>query len=83
MNKERVGIVLSDKMAKTRVVQVERLVSHPKYGKVMTARKKFYAHDELNQSKAGDKVRIQETRPLSRLKRWKVVEIYKSDTVAK
>lgn len=78
MIKERVGTVLSDKMSKTRVIQVERLVRHPKYGKILKVRKKFYAHDEQNQSKAGDKVRIQETRPLSRLKRWKVVEIYKA-----
>lgn len=75
MIKERVGIVVSDKTAKTRVIRTERLVRHPLYKKVLRARKKFYAHDEINQSKIGDRVRIQETRPLSRLKRWNVVEI--------
>lgn len=77
MIKERVGVVVSDKMAKTRVVRIERTVRHAKYGKIMKIRKRFYAHDEANQSKAGDRVRIQEVRPLSRLKRWKVLEILK------
>ena len=77
MIKERVGIVMSDKMNKTRVVRTERTVSHRLYGKVMKVRKKFYAHDEQNVSKAGDRVRIQETRPLSKLKCWKVVEVLK------
>ena len=77
MRKELMGTVLSDKMAKTRVVRVDRLVRHDLYRKVLKVRNKFYAHDEQNLSKAGDKVRIQETRPLSRLKRWKIVEILK------
>ena len=77
MRKELMGTVLSDKMAKTRVVRVDRLVRHPLYKKVEKVRNKFYAHDEQNLSKTGDKVRIQETRPLSRLKRWKIVEILK------
>lgn len=77
MRKEKVGLVLSDKMNKTRVVRVERLARHPLYKKTLRIRKKYYVHDEQNQSKAGDKVRIQETRPLSSTKRWKVVEIIK------
>ena len=77
MRREQVGVVLSDKMQKTRVVQVERLVRHPKYKKVLKFKSKFYAHDEQNKSKAGDFVRIQETRPLSRSKRWQVTEILK------
>ena len=77
MNKERIGVVVSDKMSKTRVVQVERLISHPLYKKVLKSRKKFYVHDETNESKVGDKVRILETRPLSRLKRWKLAEVIK------
>ena len=77
MRKELEGTVMSDKMAKTRVVRVDRLVRHDLYKKVLKVRNKFYAHDEQNLSKTGDKVRIQETRPLSRLKRWKIVEILK------
>lgn len=77
MLREQVGVVLSDKMAKTRVVQVERLVQHALYRKTMKLRSKFYAHDEKNESKSGDKVRIRESRPLSRTKRWTVVEILK------
>jgi len=67
-----VGIVTSDKMNKTRVVVVERRVSHGKYGKYMTKRTKFKAHDEKNETKTGDKVEIVESRPLSRDKRWRV-----------
>ena len=77
MRKEMVGVVTSDKMAKTRAVVVNRLVQHPLYGKTMKLRSKFYAHDEKNESKTGDKVRIEACRPLSRLKRWRVVEILK------
>ena len=77
MKRERVGIVVSDKMRKTRVIQVERLVRHSLYRKVSKERNEFYAHDEQNESKTGDQVRIRESRPLSRLKRWKVVEIIK------
>ena len=71
------GVITSDKMAKTRVVRVDRLVQHPLYKKTMKLRSKFYAHDEKNESKAGDKVRIEMCRPLSRLKRWRVAEILK------
>lgn len=73
--KEKIGVVVSDKMDKTVVVQVERRVSHPLYKKIVKKRKKFYAHDEKNECKTGDLVKIVETRPLSRLKRWKVSEI--------
>lgn len=73
--KERVGEVISNKMAKTIVVRVERRFPHPQYRKVITAYTKFYAHDEKNEAKPGDRVRIQETRPLSKLKRWRLVEV--------
>ncbi len=71
---EMVGIVTSDKMQKTVVVTIERLVRHPKYERVVKRRSRFMAHDELG-ARVGDKVRIMETRPLSRHKRWRVVEI--------
>lgn len=71
---ERIGVVSSDKMMKTVVVRVDRLVKHPIYRKYVRRRKKFMAHDELG-AKIGDKVRIMETRPLSARKRWRVVEI--------
>src|SRR5437899_3152744 len=64
--KERVGEVISSKMAKTIIVRVERRFPHPKFKKVMTGYKKFYAHDERSEAKVGDRVRIEETRPLSR-----------------
>jgi small subunit ribosomal protein S17 len=73
--KTRVGVVVSDKMQKTVVVAVERRVPHPVYGKMVTRTSKFKAHDEENASKVGDRVRIMETRPLSKDKRWRVVEI--------
>lgn len=73
--KERVGEVVSNKMAKTIVVRVERRFPHPQYRKVMTQYTKFYAHDEQNEAKPGDRVRIQETRPLSKLKCWRLVEV--------
>ncbi len=73
--KERVGFVVSDKMDKTIVVRVDRRVRHPRYEKVLTRSARFYAHDEKNQAKIGDRVRIAETRPLSRLKRWRLVEV--------
>jgi len=73
--KQRVGEVVSDKMAKTIVVQIERRFSHAKFSKVVTAYKKLYAHDEKCEAKLGDQVRIEETRPLSRTKRWRLVEI--------
>jgi small subunit ribosomal protein S17 len=74
--KELVGIVVSDKMQKTVVVAVENRSAHGKYGKVVVRTKKYKAHDEENQCKPGDRVRIQETRPLSRTKRWNVAEIF-------
>ncbi|MCW5554063.1 MAG: 30S ribosomal protein S17 [Verrucomicrobiae bacterium] len=73
--KERVGEVIVSKMAKTIVVRVERRFPHPRFKKVVTAYKKLYAHDEKSEAKVGDRVRIEETRPLSRLKRWRLVEI--------
>ncbi|MFN3978557.1 MAG: 30S ribosomal protein S17 [Sulfurihydrogenibium azorense] len=73
--KEFVGKVVSNKMDKTVVVAVERKFPHPLYGKQVKKTKKFYAHDEENKCKEGDIVRIRETRPLSKLKRWIVVEI--------
>ena len=73
--KVRIGVVVSDKMDKTVVVMTEYLKMHPKYKKYIRQRKKFYAHDEENQCREGDLVKIMETRPLSKLKRWRVVEI--------
>ncbi|MFN3761628.1 MAG: 30S ribosomal protein S17 [Anaerolineae bacterium] len=73
--KRLIGRVVSDKMQKTVVVQVERTRRHPLYGKVVRVRKKYYAHDEENSCHTGDLVRIVESRPLSRLKRWVVEEI--------
>jgi len=73
--KERVGEVVSDKMDKTIVVRVERRFRHLRFKKVVTAYSKFYAHDEKNEAKVGDRVRIQETRPLSRTKCWRLVEV--------
>ena len=73
--KERVGDVVSDRMNKTIVVRVERRFRHPQFKKVVTAYSKFYAHDEKNEAKVGDRVRIQETRPLSKTKSWRLVEI--------
>ena len=73
--KVRVGLVVSDKMQKTVVVKVDRRVPHPIYGKMVTRSTRLKAHDEENTCKVGDTVRIQETRPLSKDKRWRVVEI--------
>jgi small subunit ribosomal protein S17 len=73
--KTRVGQVVSDKMQKTVVVSIERRVEHPVYGKMVRRTKKLKAHDEQNEAKTGDTVRIMETRPLSKDKRWRVVEI--------
>ena len=75
VRKERTGIVVSDAMDKTVVVQAERRITHPVYGKVMRRSKKYYAHDEKNEAKKGDQVVIAETRPLSKTKRWRLVEI--------
>jgi small subunit ribosomal protein S17 len=73
--KTRTGVVVSDKMQKTVVVEIERRVPHPVYGKMVTRTKRVKAHDEENTAKTGDMVRIAETRPLSKDKRWRVVEI--------
>jgi small subunit ribosomal protein S17 len=77
LRKERIGTVVSNKMAKTVVVSTTTRVPHPKFGKIVKHVKKFYAHDEEGKAQPGDKVRITETRPLSKLKRWRVVEILK------
>lgn len=76
--KERIGLVVSNKMEKTVVVAVESRVQHPKYGKIMVRTKRYKAHDEENSCKEGDRVRISETRPMSRHKRWTVAEILSS-----
>ena len=73
--KTEIGVVTSDKMNKTRRVELERLVPHPKYGKFLRRRTVCHAHDETNQSHVGDTVEIMETRPLSKLKRWRIVRI--------
>ena len=75
MRKERVGVVVSDKMDKTIVVAIRTRVKHPLYGKIMNRTKKFKAHDEENQCGIGDTVKIMETRPLSKEKHWRLVEI--------
>lgn len=75
LRKERVGIVTSDKMNKSITVVVERKVMHPKYGKFVKMSSKFMAHDEKSEAHVGDTVRISETRPLSKLKRWRLVEV--------
>ena len=73
--KVREGIVVSDKMNSTLVVAVNERVRHPRYGKTVQRTKKLYVHDENNEAKVGDRVRVQETRPLSKLKRWRLTEI--------
>lgn len=75
LRKERVGVVTSDKMQKSIVVSVERKVKHPKYGKFVKKTTKFVAHDENDDCKEGDTVKIMETRPLSKSKNWRLVEI--------
>lgn len=75
--KTRIGVVLSDKMQKTCVIGVERRVRHALYGKYITLTSKFMVHDEENQARVGDVVRVMETRPLSRRKRWRLVEVVK------
>src|SRR5580658_7268118 len=72
---QKIGLVTSAKMAKTIVVKVTRMVEHRKYKRVIRVSTKFYAHDESGQAQAGDTVRIVETRPLSKLKRWRLVEV--------
>jgi len=78
--KERVGLVISDKMDKTVVVAVENRAPHPKYGKIMVRTKHYKAHDEENRCQSGDRVRIRETRPLSKTKRWMVTDIISTQT---
>lgn len=75
LRKERIGVVMSNKMDKTIVVSVERKVKHPMYGKFVKTTKKFHAHDAENSCNPGDTVRIMETRPLSKTKKWRLVEI--------
>ena len=75
VRKERVGRVVSNKMAKTLIVEVERRRPHPVLGKVVREHKRFYAHDEKGEAKVGDTVLISETRPLSKLKRWRLVSV--------
>jgi small subunit ribosomal protein S17 len=75
--KTRIGEVISSGMDKTIVVRTTTRVPHPKFGKIVKQQRKFYAHDEENKAKAGDTVRIMETRPLSKLKRWRLVEVLK------
>ena len=79
---EKVGNVVSTKMQKTIVVSVEMRKAHPKYKRVMKTNKKFYAHDEQNSARVGDMVRIRETRPLSKLKRWNLEEIIRRSALA-
>ncbi len=75
LRKTRVGIVVSDKMEKSIVVMTTTRVPHPKFGKIIKQTAKFHAHDEKNEAKVGDRVVIAETRPLSRMKRWRLIEI--------
>ena len=75
LRKERIGVVTSNKMEKSIVVSVETKIRHPKYGKFVKHTKKFMAHDEKGECGSGDTVKIMETRPLSKLKRWRMVEI--------
>ncbi|HEX3941180.1 MAG TPA: 30S ribosomal protein S17 [Acidobacteriaceae bacterium] len=79
---EKVGNVVSTKMQKTIVVEVEMRKAHPKYKRVVKQSKKFYAHDEENSARVGDVVRIQETRPLSKLKRWRLEEVIRRSALA-
>ena len=73
--KTKIGIVLSDKMDKSRVIAVKRFIKHPLYGKFVRKTSKFVVHDEKNESHIGDTIKIMETRPLSKRKRWRLVEI--------
>ena len=82
LRKEKIGIVLLSKMQKTIVVQIRQKTRHPQYGKVMEHATKFKVHDEKNEAKPGDRVRICETRPLSKEKRWRLVEILNRGTGA-
>jgi small subunit ribosomal protein S17 len=80
--KERTGEVISDKMDKTIIVRVERRFRHPKFKKVVTSFKKFYAHDEKREAKVGDRVLIAETRPLSKTKSWRLVQVVEKNQLA-
>jgi len=75
LRKEKVGLVVSNKMEKSIIVEVERKIMHPKYGKFVKKSSRFVAHDEKNECSEGDKVKIAETRPLSKIKCWRLVEI--------
>lgn len=79
LRKTRVGVVVSDKMAKTAIVSVGRQFKHPMYGKPVRRSKKFKVHDEKNECKTGDQVRVMETRPMSKQKRWRLVEIISTE----
>jgi small subunit ribosomal protein S17 len=79
---EKVGQVVSTKMQKTIVVEIEMRKAHPKYKRVLKSNKKFYAHDEQNSARVGDMVRIRETRPLSKLKRWNLEEIIRRSSLS-
>ena len=79
---EKVGLVVSTKMEKTIVVEIEMRKAHPKYKRVLKSNKKFYAHDEQNSARVGDVVRIREARPLSKLKRWSLEEIVRRSSLA-
>ena len=76
--KTEIGVVTTDRMDKTRRVELERLVAHPKYGKLLKRRTVCHAHDENNETQVGDVVEIMETRPLSKLKRWRVVKVVRA-----
>jgi len=76
--KTRTGVVVSDKMDKTVVVRVQRITRHPLYGKTIRKSKNYYVHDEKNEARMGDRVKIMETRPISRLKRWRLAEVIAS-----
>jgi len=78
VKKTREGVVVSDKMTKTRVVLIERVFRHPRYERVITRSKRLKAHDEQNASKVGDRVLIEETRPLSKEKRWRILQVLAS-----
>ena len=75
LRKTRIGTVVSDRQDKTIVVRVDRRAAHPRYHKVVTLSKRYYAHDEENEAREGDRVEIAETRPLSKMKRWRLVSI--------
>lgn len=77
LRKARQGVVVSDKMEKTVVVAIEQMVQHPLYGRIVKQTKKFKAHNENNEARVGDTVKIMETRPLSKEKSWRIVEIIK------